>query len=99
MCPRYPCQCIPGKESQSSKGVFYFEAKLSDGKRSARVVSFDISDLDSMKAKVEHSVVALNNSTVKKSSFSSELEVHLNKRSKVAASPHKLSLDKKKTVK
>ena len=98
MCLRYPCQCIPGKESQSSKGVFYFEAKLSDGKCSARVVSFDISHLDSMKkAKVEHSVVALN-STVKKSSFSLELEVHLNKRSKVAASPHKPSLDKKKKL-
>ena len=88
-----PVNVSPAKESRSSMGVFYFEAKLSDGKRCARVVSFDTSHLDSMKkAEVEQSVVALNDSTVKKSSFSSEIEVHLNKRSKVAASPRKLSL-------
>ena len=94
-----PVNVSPVKESRSSKEVFYFEAKLSDGKRSARVVSFDTSHLDNMKkAEVEQSMVALNNSTVKKSSFSSELEVHLNKRSKVAASPRKLSLDLGGTV-
>ena len=46
-----------------------------------------------IKAEEEQSVVALNNTTVKKNSFSSEPDVHLNKRSKVAASPRKLSLD------
>lgn len=43
------------------------------------------------KAEEEGLVVALSNSIEKKSSLSSELEVHLNKRSKVI-SPHKLSL-------
>ena len=62
-----PVNVSPAKENRNSKGVFYFEAKLSDGKRSARVVSFDTSHLDSMKkAEVEQSVVALNNSTVRR---------------------------------
>ena len=53
--------------------MFYLEAKLSDGKHPSHVVSLDTFHLDSMKnAKVEQSVVALNNSTVKKSSFTSE---------------------------
>jgi len=46
-----------------------------------------------IKAEEEQSIVMLNSTTVKKNSFSSELEVHLNKRYKVAASPRKLSLD------
>lgn len=77
-----PVNVSPTKESWSSKGVFYLEAKLSDGKHPSRVVSLDTFHLDSMKnAKVEQSVVALNNSTVKKSSFTSE-----NKRDKQSIS-------------
>ena len=38
-----PVNVFPVKESLSSQGVFYFEAKLSDGKRSAHLVSFDTS--------------------------------------------------------
>ena len=38
-----PVNVSPVKESLSSKGVFYFEANLSDGKHSARLVPFDTS--------------------------------------------------------
>ena len=37
-----PINVSPTKESRKAKGVYYLEAKLSDGKHSARVVSFDI---------------------------------------------------------
>ena len=88
-----PINVSPAKESRRTKGVYYFEGKLSDGKRSARVVSFDVTQLEALKkAEAEQSVVALGNTTVKKSCFSSELEVHMNKRSKVTVSPRKLFL-------
>lgn len=88
-----PFEVSPAKESRKTKGVHYFEGKLTDGKRCARVVSFDISQLDALKkAEAEQSVVALENATVQRSSFSSDLEVLLNKRTKVTSSPRKLSL-------
>ena len=50
----------PAKESWRTKGVYYFEANLSDVKRSACVVSFDIAQLEAMKkSEVEQLVVAL----------------------------------------
>ena len=83
----------PARESRNTKGVFYFEANLSDGKRCARVVSFDTAHRVILnKAEEERSVVALSNSIMKRSSLSSELEVHMNKHSKVMSSPRKLSL-------
>ena len=55
-----PINVSPAKESWRTKGVYYFKAKLSDGKPSARVVSFDIVQLEAMKkAEAEQSVVAL----------------------------------------
>ena len=77
-----------------TKGVYYFEAKVSNGKRSARVVSFEALK----KAEAEQSVVALGNTTVKKSCFSSELEVHMNKRSKMTVSLRKLFLGERVAV-
>lgn len=88
-----PVNVSPARESRSTKGVFLFEANLSDGKSSTRVVSFDPGHRVAMKkAEEEGSVVALSNSIVKKSTLSSELEVHLSKCSKVMSSPRKLSL-------
>ena len=88
-----PVNVSPARESRNTKGVFYFEANLSDGKRCSRVVSFDTAHRVVLKkAEEEGSVVALSNSIVKRSSLSSELEVYMNKRSKVMSSPHKLSL-------
>ena len=50
----------PAKESWRTKGVYYFEANLSDVKCSACVVSFDIAQLEAMKkSEVEQLVVAL----------------------------------------
>ena len=87
-----PVNVSPARESRNTKGVFfYFEANLSDGKKCARVVSFDTVHRVILK-KAEGSVVALSNSIVKRSSLSSELEVHMNKRSKVMSSPRKLAL-------
>ena len=52
----------PKKESRHTKGVYYFEAQLSDGKRSTRVVSFDTAHLAAMKkAADEKTVVAVEN--------------------------------------
>ena len=44
-----PINVSPAKESQRTKGVYYLEANLSDGKRSVHVVSFDIAQLEAMK--------------------------------------------------
>lgn len=93
MCSWHPCERVPVKESRTSKVVCYFEAMLTDGKKSARVLSFDVAHFEAMKkAEAEQAVVVLNNSTVKKSSFSSQPEFHLNKTSKVDVSPRKFSL-------
>ena len=47
------------KESRSTKGVF-FEALLCDGKKNARIVSFDVSHRPALKkAEEERAVVAL----------------------------------------
>ena len=55
-----PINVSPAKEGRKAKGVYYLEAKLSDGKRSARVVSFDIAQLEAVKkAEAEQSVMAL----------------------------------------
>ena len=87
-----PVNVSPARDSRSTKGVILFEANLSDGKSSTRVVSFDTGHRVAMKkAEEEESVVALSNSIKKESSLSFELRVHLNKRSKVISS-HKLSL-------
>ena len=37
-----PVHVSPKKESRNTKGLYYFDAKLSDGKKCARLVSFDI---------------------------------------------------------
>ena len=85
-----PIYVSPIKESSKTKGLQYFEARLSDGKKCARVVCFDPSHgLSLKKAEENKEVVLLANSTAKKSSFSSETEVHLDKRSKVLESPLK----------
>ena len=89
-----PVNVSPGQESRKTKGLYYFEANLCDGKKVARVVSFDLAHRPAMKKAEEgQTVVALSNSNVKRSSFTSELEVHLNKRSKVMASPVKMMLE------
>ena len=92
MCARHTHERVTN-ESRSTKGVYFFEAQLCDGKKCARVVLFDVSHRPAMKKAEEgQAVVALSNSNVKKSSFSSELEVHLHKQSKVICSPLKMSL-------
>ena len=69
----------PKKETRNTKGLYYIYAKFSDGKKCARLVSFDIAHRDAIKkAQEDQSVVAISNSIVKKSSVSSELEVHIN---------------------
>ena len=79
-----PIYVSPIKESTKTKGLHYFEARVSDGKKCARVVSFETSLLAAMKKAEENKeVVVLANSTAKKSSFSSETEVHLDKRSQL----------------
>ena len=44
-----PINVSPAKESRRTKGVYYFEAKFSNGKYSAHVVSFDMAQLEAMK--------------------------------------------------
>lgn len=88
-----PVYVSPVKESSRTQGMRYFEARQSDGKKCARVVSLDPSHRDAMK-KVEESkkVVLLSNPTAKKSSLSRDTEVHMDKCSKVLESLRKTSL-------
>ena len=91
VCTEFPP--VSPKESGRTKGVYYFEAQLSDGKRSTRVVSFDTAHLVAMKkAADEKTVVAVENCIVKPSTVTWELEVQLHSRSKVISSPRQLSL-------
>ena len=46
---RIPTRVSPKKESGCTKGVYYLEAQLSDGKKSTRVISFDAAHLAAMK--------------------------------------------------
>jgi len=90
-----PVNVSPVRESRKKKGVYHFNAHLSDGKRCVRVVSFDTSHLEVMKkAEEEKASVLVNDmySLVKKNMMTQELEVLMNQKSKVGASPHKLSL-------
>jgi len=88
-----PVHVSPKKESRDTKGLYYFDAKLSDGKKCARLVSFDNAHRDAIKkAEEDQSVVALSRSIVKKSSVSSALEVHINKRSRIMLSTRELLL-------
>ena len=80
-----PLQVSPVKESRMKKGVRYFDARLSDGKKVRLQAAMK-------KAEETESVVALVNSNVMKSSVNYELEVHLNKHSQVTSSPRKLEL-------
>ena len=42
MCAWRPCECFSRERKQEhQRSFFYFEANLSDGKKCARVVSFD----------------------------------------------------------
>ena len=72
------------------KQVRYFDARLNDGKKVRRVVSFDGELQPLMKKAEEKSVVALENSNVKNNTC--QLEVHLNKYSVVSCSPCKFEL-------
>ena len=57
----------------------YFDARLNDGKKVRRVVSFDGELQPLMKKAEEKSVVALENSNVNKNNtLTCQLEVHLN---------------------
>lgn len=88
-----PLNVSPVRESRKKKGMYYFNAHLSDGKRGVRVVSFDTSHLEVMKkAEEKKASVLVDNSLVKKNTVTQELEVLMNQKSKVGASPHKLSL-------
>ena len=90
-----PINVSPVRESRKKKGVYHFNAHLSDGKRCVRVVLFDTSHLEVMKkAEEEKASVLVDNmySLVKKNMVTQELEVLMNQKSKVGASPHKLSL-------
>jgi len=86
-----PLNVSPTKESKTTKGVKYFDMLFTDGKKCAWVVSFDVSHRPLLKkAEEEQTAVVLFNSNVKNSSYSSEAEVHLHKRSKVMESPRKM---------
>ena len=74
------------------KQVRYFDARLNDGKKVRRVVSFDGELQPLMKKAEEKSVVALENSNVKNNTLTCQLEVHLNKYSIVSCSPRKFEV-------
>ena len=82
----------------SRKNVKYFDGKLSDGKKSMRIVSFEPVLRDEMdKSRLEKSPVAIMKCQVKEkmilhNSNTEPFEILASKRSKVQNSPHKINL-------
>lgn len=84
----------PVKTSHSSN-VKFFEAKASDGKKSARLISFDLKLREKLeKAQENKQEVAITNCSVKrnKRSGSEELEIVLGSRTSVMPSPKKFQV-------
>ena len=54
-----PINVSPVRESRKKKGVYHFNAHLSNGKRCVRVVLFDTSHLEVMKKAIEGKVSVL----------------------------------------
>ena len=85
----------PVKVSRKSDKIRYFDGKLTDGKKTMRIVSFEPVLRDGMdKTRLERSPVAIMNCQVKETTFSTtdKFEILASKRSKVQSSPHKMDL-------
>lgn len=48
-----PSKVSPRKESRKTKGCFYFDARLTDGKKTARIFSFDTTHMAAVKKAAE----------------------------------------------
>jgi hypothetical protein len=85
---------LPIKSSKNNPTLKYFNAKISDGRKCARMISFEPKlrpDLES--SKVEGKTIALVNCKVKPGKFDSTLEVLATNHTEVASSPKKFKLD------
>jgi len=88
-----PSKVSPRKESRKTKGCFYFDARLTDGKKTARIFSFNTTHMAAVKkAAEEQTAIALENCDVKSSKINGSLEVQLRRHTKVVASQRKISL-------
>ena len=84
----------PIKSSRNNPAVKYFNARISDGKKSARVVSFEPKLRPSLEtSQMEGSTVAIVNCRIKPGKFDSALEVTASHHTEVATSPKKFKLD------
>lgn len=87
----------PVKKSRQNEKVQYFDGKLSDGKKTLRIVSFEPALRNKMdESRIQRTPVTIMNCQVKqKTKFVSEndtLEILASSKSKVQLSPHKLDL-------
>lgn len=91
-------QLSPVKQSRSNSHVKYFDGKLSDGKKTLKLIAFDPLLRTQMdKSRLDHTPIAIMNCQVKEntkflSASNEKLEILASSRSKVQTSPHKLSL-------
>ena len=84
----------PIKASRKNPDVKYFSGKITDGKKVARVISFD-PKLRSIleKSREENTSLALVNCNVRKGKFDSGMEVMANNYTKVQNSPKRFKVD------
>lgn len=83
----------PIKESAKDGKVKYFSGKVSDGRKVARVISFEPTLRPSLeKFRQEGKSVALVNCKVQESKFDQSLEIMTSKYTKVESSPRKFNI-------
>ena len=84
----------PMKTSSNNPDLKYFSGKITDGKKTARVVSFE-SKLRSVleKSKEEKEPVAFIDCNIKEGKYYSDLEIMVNHRTKVEISPKRFKID------
>ena len=84
----------PVKESRTNPDCKYFNAKISDGKRVARFISFHPQLRQPMdKYRQESKSIALSACRIQTNKFDSKLEIMAGKRSTVQSSPKKFKID------
>lgn len=89
----------PIKQSRKNKDIKYFKAKLTDGKKVARMVSFEPAfHKEIQKFKDNEETVSVTNCNVKESLDGEGFEVVIYNKSRISNSPKKFDIDKSKLL-
>lgn len=84
----------PIKVSRNNPNTKYFSGKLSDGKKLARVISFQPQLRPTMEeSRKEQSAIAMVNCTIQENKYDSDLEVMASSHTTIQVSPKKIKLD------